>query len=96
VILEQAIFPIKPGGAETFAAAFARARKFIEAAPGFHKLEMRRGIETPDIFLLLVWWDSVEAHMEGFRQSEGFAQWRSLLGPHFAATPQVQHFEQTL
>jgi len=96
VIVEQAIFPIKSGETEAFAAVFAKARRFIEAAPGFRKLEMRRGIEAPDTFLLLVWWDSVEAHMDGFRHSEGFKEWRALLGPHFAAAPQVQHFAETL
>jgi heme-degrading monooxygenase HmoA len=94
MIVEQAVFAVKD--AEAFEAAFAEARKFIQASPGFQRLEMRRGIEARDSFLLLVWWDSVEAHMQGFRQSEAFTQWRALLGPHFAAAPQVQHFDQTL
>ena len=94
MIVEQAIFAVKD--ARAFEAAFAEARKFIQASPGFQRLEMRRGIEAPDTFLLLVWWDSVEAHMKGFRESEGFKQWRALLGPHFAAPPQVQHFAEAL
>jgi hypothetical protein len=34
--------------------------------------------------------------MKGFRESEGFTQWRALLGPHFAAAPTVQHYEAAL
>jgi len=96
VILERAVFPIKPGMAGEFAAAFAKARKLLEATPGFHKLEMRRGIEAPDTFLLLVWWDSVEAHMQGFRGSPAILEWRALLSPFFAGTPQMEHYEESL
>jgi heme-degrading monooxygenase HmoA len=95
-ILERALFPIKPGKAEEFAAAFARARKLPEASPGFRKLEMRQGIEAPDTFILLVWWDSVEAHMQGFRDSPAILEWRALLSPFFAGTPQMEHYRETL
>jgi heme-degrading monooxygenase HmoA len=96
VILERALFPIKPGTAEEFAAAFAKARLLIEASPGFRRLEMRRGIEAPDTFLLLVWWDSVEAHMQGFRASAAILEWRALLSPFFAGTPQMEHYGESL
>jgi heme-degrading monooxygenase HmoA len=96
MILERALFPIKPGMAGEFAAAFAKARKLLEAAPGFRKLEMRQGIETPDTFILLVWWDSVEAHMKGFRDSPAILEWRALLSPFFAGTPQMEHYGETL
>jgi heme-degrading monooxygenase HmoA len=96
VILEHAIFPIKEGQSKDFEAAFAQARKFIEAAPGCHKAEMRACIERADYYLLLVWWENLEAHTEGFRKSEGFIEWRALLGPFFAAPPEVHHYEMPL
>jgi heme-degrading monooxygenase HmoA len=96
MILEHAIFPIKEGQSKDFEAAFAQARKFIEASPGFQKLEMRACIERADSYLLLVWWDSVEAHMKGFRESQGFIEWRALLGPYFAAPPEVHHYASPL
>ena len=96
MILERAIFAIKPGCQKEFEAAFARARPQIETAKGFRKLEMRPGIESPDSFLLLVWWNTVEDHMKGFRESEAFAEWRKHLGPFFAAPPAVEHYEETL
>jgi heme-degrading monooxygenase HmoA len=96
VILEHALFAIKPGQSQAFEAAFAQARKFIEAAKGFQKLEMRACIERADNYLLLVWWTSVDAHMKGFRESDGFVQWRALLGPFFAASPEVHHYAAPL
>jgi heme-degrading monooxygenase HmoA len=95
-ILERAIFPLKPGSAREFEAAFAKARPLIEAAKGFNRLEMRQGIESPDSFILLVWWDRVDDHMKGFRESEAFVEWRKLLGPFFASPPAMEHYEETL
>ena len=96
MILEHAIFPIKEGQSKAFEAAFAQARKFIESAPGCRKVEMRACIERADSYLLLVLWDSVEAHTKGFRESPAFIQWRALLGPLFAAPPEVHHYAEPL
>ena len=96
MILERAIFAIKPGTAGDFKAAFAKARPHIESAGGFSQLEMRQGIENPDSFLLLVWWGSVDDHMKGFRESEAFVEWRKHLGPFFAGPPAMEHYEETL
>jgi quinol monooxygenase YgiN len=53
---------------------------------------MTRGIETPTRFVLLVEWDSIEAHVENFRETERFPKWRGLIGPYFANPPRVEHF----
>ena len=96
MILEHAIFPIKEGQSKDFEIAFAKARKYIEGAAGFQGLEMRPCIERADSYLLLVWWISVEAHMKGFRESPAFIEWRTLLGPYFAAPPEVHHYGAVL
>jgi heme-degrading monooxygenase HmoA len=96
MILEHAIFPIKEGQSKEFEMAFGRARLFIEQAAGFQRLEMRPCIERADSYLLLVWWDSVESHMKGFRESPAFIEWRGILGPFFAAPPEVHHYDAPL
>jgi heme-degrading monooxygenase HmoA len=97
MIVERAIFALNLGTKKPdFAAAFALARPHIESSKGFRKLEMRQGIENPDSWLLLVWWDTVDDHMKGFRGSAAFAEWRRHLGPFFAAPPSVEHYEETL
>jgi heme-degrading monooxygenase HmoA len=96
-IVERAIFALKPGTKKSeFVAAFALARPHIEGSKGFRRLEMRQGTENPDSWLLLVWWDTVDDHMKGFRQSPAFVEWRKHLGPFFAAPPSVEHYEETL
>ena len=96
MILERALITVKPGQAEAFKQAFAKARPHIEGAKGCRKVEMRQGIEHPDDFLLLVWWDSLEDHNIGFRESPAFTEWRAILGPLFAAPPQVVHHHEPL
>jgi heme-degrading monooxygenase HmoA len=91
VILERALITVKPGQAEAFKAAFVKARPLIEASKGCHKVEMRPGIEHPEDFLLLVWWETLEDHNVGFRESPAFQEWRAILGPLFAAPPAVVH-----
>jgi heme-degrading monooxygenase HmoA len=96
VILERAIFAIKPGQADDFEKAFALAAPLIRGSKGCRKAEMRRGIESPDSFILLVEWDTLEDHMVGFRESAAFTEWRALLGPHFASAPAVEHYAAPL
>ena len=96
MILERALISVKPGQAEAFKQAFAKARPHIEGSKGCRKVEMRQGIEHPDDFLLLVWWDTLEDHNIGFRESPAFTEWRAILGPLFAAPPAVVHHHEPL
>ena len=96
MILERALITVKPGQADAFKAAFAKAEPHIAGAHGFHKCEMRQGIENPDDFLLLVWWETLEDHTVGFRESQAFQEWRAILGPLFAGPPQVVHHHEPL
>ncbi|MDG4826957.1 antibiotic biosynthesis monooxygenase [Asanoa sp. WMMD1127] len=92
MVLEVALIDIKPGEEDAFAAAYGKAHPIVRSTPGFRSIRMTRGIESPSRFVLLVEWDSVEAHLENFRESERFPQWRALIGPYFAAPPVVEHF----
>lgn len=91
-VLEVALIDVKPGSEDAFAAGYAQASDLVAQTPGCQSMRMTRGIETPTRFVLLVEWDSVEAH-EQFRSSDRFARWRGLIGPHFAGPPHVEHFQ---
>lgn len=84
---------VVPGQEEAFTAAYREAVRTLGETPGCRSVRMTRGIESPSRFVLLVEWDSVAAHEENFRATERFTTWRSLIGPHFAAPPVVEHFE---
>ena len=92
MILERAIFAIQPGTEQDFEVAMEQAKEVVAQARGFRSLTLQRGIEQPSSYLLLIEWDSVEDHMQGFRESELFARWRELIGTYFAAAPEVEHY----
>jgi heme-degrading monooxygenase HmoA len=93
MIVEHVDLDVRPGEEEAYQAALAEALAFIRSADGFQSLRMLRSIETPSRFVLLVEWDSVEAHLEGFRGSAAFEQWRSLLHHFYVSPTQAEHFD---
>lgn len=92
MVLEVALIDVQPGREDEFASAYARARSLVAETPGCRSVRMTRGIETPTRFVLLVEWDSVEAHTENFRASDRFPRWRAHIGPYFAQPPVVEHY----
>jgi heme-degrading monooxygenase HmoA len=91
MVLEHAVITIRPGTAADFEAAMLRARAVIARSNGFVSLELHRGVETPERYLLLVEWETLEDHTVGFRQSDLFLEWRALIGPYFESPPLVDH-----
>jgi heme-degrading monooxygenase HmoA len=91
-ITEQAVLDVKPGHEEEFERSFDEAKAIIAAAPGFRSLELKRCIETPSRYLLLVSWERLEDHTEGFRRSAGYAEWSRLLHGFYDPFPTVEHF----
>lgn len=92
MVLEVALIDVRRGTEDDFTSAFRTARDLVAQTPGCRSLRMTHGIETPTRFVLLVEWDSVDAH-EVFRASDRFQEWRALIGPFFAGPPHVEHFE---
>ena len=93
MITEHAILPVVPGQETDFMEAMDRAKSIIASAPGFISLRVERCIEQPSSFLLLVQWESLEAHTEGFRNSDAYGEWRALLHHFYDPFPVVEHFE---
>ena len=91
-MLEVALLDVDPARADAYEAAFREARQHIAASPGYLGHELRRRTEAPGRFLLLVWWDSVESHTEGFRKSDRYAAWKALLHDFYDPFPVVEHF----
>jgi heme-degrading monooxygenase HmoA len=92
VILEVARLDVRAGEADAFVAAFADARPLLEATPGFVGLDLKRCVEEPDRFLLLVEWEAVESHTVGFRGSDRYPRWKELLHHFYDPFPVVEHY----
>jgi heme-degrading monooxygenase HmoA len=92
MILEHAILPVIPGQEAEFETAFAEASVVISGMPGFIDLTLARSQESVSSYLLLVHWESVEAHDPGFRDSPEYQRWKQLLHRFYEPFPVVEHF----
>jgi len=93
MILELAILDVRAGECPAFETAFAEAKEIISAMPGFDHLELERCLEDPNRYVLIVGWDRLEDHTEGFRTSEAYQRWRDLLHHFYDPFPTVEHYE---
>lgn len=93
MILELVDIRIKPGQQAEFQQALQRGlEQVISKAKGFQGYRINHGIESPDRFVLMFYWATLENHTVDFRESPAFAEWRGIVGPFFAAPPAVEHF----
>jgi len=93
LILEVADIRIHPGQQAAFEAAIQHGLDSVASqAKGFKGARVNRGIESPERYVLQIFWDTLEDHTVGFRQGPLFAQWRAIVGPFFASPPVVEHF----
>lgn len=94
MILELVTINIKPNEQKAFEEALHKAQDIIKQAKGYLSHEFQHCIEEKDKYILLIRWETLEAHMEDFRNSELYKEWRALIGEYFAEPPQVLHFEK--
>lgn len=93
MILEIADIRIKPGQQAEFEEAIQHGVTTIASqAKGFKGFRVNKCIETPERYVLQIFWETLEDHTVAFREGPLFPQWRAIVGPFFAGPPQVEHF----
>ena len=92
MVLEVAILDVKPGQTDEFEAAFKEAHATIIGMKGYQSHQLQRCVENTNRYILLVNWDTLEDHTVGFRGSEQYQQWRSLLHHFYDPFPTVEHY----
>ena len=93
MILELADIRIQPGKQAEFDEAIKRGVETVAAlSKGYRGYKINKCIESPERYVLMIFWDTVENHMVDFREGPLFPQWRAIVGPYFAAPPMVEHF----
>lgn len=93
MILEIADITIAPGQQAPFDEAIQHGlNTVISQAKGFRGFKVNKGMESPERYILMIYWETLENHTVDFRDGPLFAQWRAIVGPFFAKPPVVEHF----
>lgn len=92
MIIEHVHLTIKALQNQEFEAAFDQAKQYIAAMSGFRAVQLIKNIHDEHAYILMVIWDRLEDHTEGFRQSPEYIQWRALLHPFYNPMPTVEYY----
>jgi heme-degrading monooxygenase HmoA len=94
MILEAVMLQVKSGMEKEYEDAFREASNIISSMNGYISHVLHRCLEVEGKYLLLVKWETLEAHTVGFRQSDEYQEWKKLLHPFYDPFPTVEHFEK--
>jgi heme-degrading monooxygenase HmoA len=92
MITEIALLRIRKNESGKFERAFGEAQRIISSMKGYLAHELQKCLEHEDKYLLIVRWEIVEDHTEGFRKSEGYQEWKNLLHHFYDPFPEVEHY----
>ncbi|MEH7482191.1 antibiotic biosynthesis monooxygenase, partial [Neobacillus drentensis] len=76
MILEAVMLMVRPGMEEEYEVAFRQASEIIASMKGYISHELQRCIEVKGKYLLMVKWETLEDHTDGFRQSNEYQEWK--------------------
>ena len=93
MILEVAILQVKKGKSLAFEESFREASPLISCQHGYISHELKKCMEEDDKYILLVNWERLEDHENGFRKSNEYKDWKELLHHYYEPFPMVQHYQ---
>ncbi len=91
-IMEVAILQVRQGMAKTFESNFRKAESIIISMKGYQSHTLNKCLEDDHKYILLVQWDTIEDHEEGFRKSAEYQEWKALLHHFYEPFPTVEHY----
>jgi len=92
-VLEVAVLNVKASQKIAFESAFEKAQKIISSMKGYLDHDLQQCLEVDNRYVLLVNWQNLEDHTQGFRGSSQYQQWRDLLHHFYEPFPVVEHYK---
>ena len=93
MILEVAVLFVKPGLEASFETDFKTAGQYISSINGYIHHTLQKCMEQDHKYILLVEWETIESHTIGFRKSEAYQKWKTLLHHYYEPFPVVEHYQ---
>ena len=94
MITEVALLNIKKNESGSFEQAFSKAQTIISSMKGYIEHELLKCVEEADKYILIVRWETIEDHTEGFRKHEKYKDWKALLHHYYDPFPTVEHYKK--
>jgi heme-degrading monooxygenase HmoA len=96
MILEVAHLQVIEGQGPQFEQDFLRAGQYIQITKGYIRHSLQKCMEQKNKYLLLVEWETLEDHEQGFRKSPQYLEWKKLLHHYYDPFPTVEHYEMII
>lgn len=96
MVLEAVMLYVKNGLEKDFESSFKQASNLIPSIDGYLSHELHKCMEVNGKYLLLVKWETLEAHTVQFRSSPKYQQWKQMLHHYYEPFPTVEHFEKVI
>lgn len=93
--VEYVRYSIPRERSEGFESAYTAAQAALDAAPECREYELSRCMEDPSSYVLRIEWESVEAHLEGFRRGAQFPAFFAAVKPFVADIVEMRHYAPT-
>jgi heme-degrading monooxygenase HmoA len=92
MVVEHAMLIIKEELVEIFIQTINEAFPILSSSKGYLSHKLLRNKENPTHFLLVVNWNGLEDHIDGFVGSAKFKKWDSMLRYFFDSYPKILHY----
>lgn len=92
MVLELVHLTVIPDKTNEFESAFQEAKKIISRVNGFISYELLKHHLEINQYVLLIKWESIHHHKEGFRKSNQYQKWKELLHLFYSPFPKVEYF----
>ena len=92
MILEVATLDVIPGKEIEFEKVFCDAQNIISSMDGYLSHQLHKCIENRSRYILLVSWEKIEDHTQGFKESKQYQEWSKLLHHFYDPFPTIEHY----
>ena len=92
-VVEVTSFEVREGSENAFQAALAGASPILSRQSGFIGHDFGASIERPSLFWLIVRWETLADHIDGFQKSADFQSFVGVFRQFLEKPAVLSHFE---
>ncbi len=95
MVIEVIRYAIRPGDETAFEDAHRQVAVLLEASSHCLGFTLTRSTRDRHRYMMIVYWDSPDGHLIGFRQSNAFREYQNLLQPYAETIEESGHYRKT-